>query len=68
MRNLLSPLNVLSLVMRDPLGAVRLEPHADGNIVNPGLMPQNQPLKCRAAPALGLFDQLGVRPIAPGAA
>ena len=54
--------------MRDPLGAVRLEPHADGNIVNPGLMPQNQPLKCRAAPALGLFDQLGVRPIAPGAA
>src|SRR5262249_54404131 len=48
------------------LGVLRPEHHADGDVVNPGLVPQDQALQRGTVAAAGLFDQFGVRGVAPG--
>ena len=44
--------------LRDLLGVVRLKDHADGDVVDPRLMPQDQLLQRGAVAVLGLLDQL----------
>ena len=44
----------------DLLGVVRLEDHADGDVVNPRLVPQDQLLQRRPVAAVRLRDQIGI--------
>src|SRR5207249_8820404 len=48
-------------LLGDFLSVVRVEDHADGDVVNPRLMPKDQLLQRGAVAALGLLDQLSVR-------
>jgi hypothetical protein len=44
--------------------ALQLKNHADGNVVDPRLMPQNQFLQRGPIAVLGLVNQVGIRSIA----
>ena len=46
--------------LRDFLGILRVEDHADGDVVDPRLMPQNQLFQGLTAAVLGLLDQVGI--------
>ena len=50
----------------DLLGIVRLEDHADGDVVDPRLVPQDQLLQRGSVAILGLLDQSGIRRIVLG--
>ena len=53
-------------LLGDLLGVLGLKDHADGDVVNPRLMPQDQLLERGAVTVPGLFDQLGVSGTALG--
>ena len=50
-------------LLSDLFGILRLEDHADGNVVDPCLVPQDQLLQRGPVAVLGLLDQLGIRGI-----
>src|SRR5262245_34528587 len=53
-------------LLGDLLGVVRVEHHADCDVVDPRLVSKDQALQRGTVAALGLFDQRGVRGVALG--